>query len=140
MDRITVSLRATRATFGMCSLSMSPGSEVRIAFVGPPFGCPGFGSHVSMWLGPPFIQRRIIALAFAVLFASARAARSSIATKKALAPSWMKFRLFMGLVVQDELGRVEEGPHEILEGGGLRIARLAHAAERTGPLAVHDLG
>ena len=59
MDRITARSLERVARFGKCSLRNRPGVEVAIVLNGPPFGCSGFGSNVSVWLGPPFIQSRM---------------------------------------------------------------------------------
>src|SRR5579884_1574852 len=40
------------------------GTRVGIDLNVPPVALPGFGSNVSIWLGPPFIQRRMQAFAF----------------------------------------------------------------------------
>ena len=49
------------ACFGKCSQNETPGSFVGITPNGPRFwsGRSGFGSQVSIWLGPPAIQSRI---------------------------------------------------------------------------------
>ena len=68
---------AFAASLGRCSLIIKPGTAVLIALCGPAT-LPTFGSHVSMWLGPPFIQRRMTCFAFVCVFASfAYAARES---------------------------------------------------------------
>src|SRR6202795_3659502 len=47
------------AILGKCSLIWMPETAVSIALKGPPLACPGFRSKVSIWLGPPFIHRRM---------------------------------------------------------------------------------
>src|SRR5262249_47167093 len=61
----------TCASFGRCSLIRSPPIGVAVFLKGPPFLWPGLRSQVSVWLGPPAIQRTIHAL---VRFLSAAAA------------------------------------------------------------------
>ena len=51
-----------------------PGTAVSIALNGPPLAWPGFGSNVSIWLGPPVIQSRMHAF-LRVGSAAARPAR-----------------------------------------------------------------
>src|SRR5437016_617058 len=48
-----------RASFGRCSLMRIPLTEVSISLNGPPVGWPGLRSKVSIWLGPPVIQRKM---------------------------------------------------------------------------------
>ncbi len=57
MERMMAMCCAFRASFGKCSLMRMPGTEVWISRKGPPFACPGFRSKVSIWLGPPFMNR-----------------------------------------------------------------------------------
>ena len=38
---------------------MIPGTFVAISLKGPPLAWPGFRSNVSIWLGPPFIHKRM---------------------------------------------------------------------------------
>src|SRR5438132_6747517 len=47
------------AILGRCSLILMPGTAVAISLNGPPLTVPGFKSNVSIWLGPPFIHRRM---------------------------------------------------------------------------------
>ncbi len=47
------------ARFGRCSEMRRPGALVWISRNGPPFFVPGLRSKVSIWLGPPFIHRRM---------------------------------------------------------------------------------
>src|SRR5438876_3315562 len=47
------------AILGRCSLILMPGTAVEISLNGPPLLVPGFKSNVSIWLGPPFIHRRM---------------------------------------------------------------------------------
>src|SRR5579883_171229 len=50
---------ACLASLGRCSLNFMPGTVVAISLKGPPFLCPGLRSNVSIWLGPPFIHKRM---------------------------------------------------------------------------------
>ena len=68
------------ASFGRCSQSRTPGSFVAMVPNGPRFssGRFGFGSKVSIWLGPPVIQRRMTLLPLeAADFAMARCCNSA---------------------------------------------------------------
>src|SRR5947209_5466540 len=47
------------AILGRCSLILMLGTAVEISLKGPPLTVPGFKSNVSIWLGPPFIHRRM---------------------------------------------------------------------------------
>jgi hypothetical protein len=47
------------AQIGRCSETWIPRAAVGMALNSPPVFLPGFGSHVSIWLGAPCIQRRI---------------------------------------------------------------------------------
>ena len=76
----------------MCSLIVTPGTLVAIAFAGPAT-FPTFGSQVSMWLGPPFMYQKDRRLGSARARARARAApgaasasRSRIATTRQTQP------------------------------------------------------
>src|ERR1043165_296127 len=48
-----------RAMVGMCSQRWMPEALVSCALKGPLGDCPGLGSQVSMWLGPPASQSRM---------------------------------------------------------------------------------
>ncbi len=67
------------------------GARVLMARNGPPVERPGFGSNVSMWLGPPLSHKRMHALALGEGPGAASAgrdakARATSAPKNALAP------------------------------------------------------
>src|SRR6476659_6971199 len=69
------------AIFGRCSLISVPRALVSIGLNSPAPLLSGLRSRVSLWLGPPSIQRRMQRLAFAFELAgdsSARAARTFI--------------------------------------------------------------
>ena len=59
MLRMMAAWLVSWANFGKCSLMRMPGTEVWISRRGPPLTWPGFMSNVSVWLGPPFIHRRM---------------------------------------------------------------------------------
>src|SRR5947209_1480322 len=59
MPRMRAISLACRAIFGRCSEILTPGAAVAISLNGPPLAWPGFKSHRSMVLGPPFIHRRM---------------------------------------------------------------------------------
>ena len=59
IERMMASLSAMEAHLGMSSLKCTPGMAVGIDLKGPLVGVPGFGSHVSNWLGPPQSQSRM---------------------------------------------------------------------------------
>lgn len=63
-DRMIVNWSSIAACFGRCSQMIVPGSFVCVTPNGPRFmyGRSGFGSQVSMWLGPPAIHSRITLL------------------------------------------------------------------------------
>src|SRR5262249_20657825 len=50
---------ASLAILGKYSLIWMPGTSVSIGWNGPPWGCPGLRSKVSIWLGPPLIHSRM---------------------------------------------------------------------------------
>src|SRR5262245_56273013 len=77
MERMTASLSPCLASFGRCSLKRTPGAFVAISLNGPPLACPGLRSKVSIWLGPPFIHKRMHARLRCGSFAAASAMRSS---------------------------------------------------------------
>src|SRR5579875_1352379 len=62
---------------GRCSLNLMPGTVVAISLKGPPLAWPGFKSKVSIWLGPPFIHKRMQARLRSGLAAAAAARFSS---------------------------------------------------------------
>jgi hypothetical protein len=57
-ERITLSLSAIEACSGRCSVKKVPGTFVATVAKGLRISCgaSGFGSHMSMWLGPPESQ------------------------------------------------------------------------------------
>src|SRR5262249_62259116 len=59
MVRTTTIRLASRARRGMYSSKRIPGIAVGTVECGPALHCPGFGSQVSNWLGPPLIQTRM---------------------------------------------------------------------------------
>ena len=59
IERITAARSICLASLGRCSLIITPGADVAIALNGPPLACPGLGSKVSSWLGPPGIHSRM---------------------------------------------------------------------------------
>ena len=59
MLRTTFNLSAISAHWGMSDEKWTPGIFVGMLPNGPPLGRPGFGSHVSNWLGAPHSQRRM---------------------------------------------------------------------------------
>src|ERR1700733_6617791 len=50
---------ACLASFGKCGPTRMPGTDVWMGLNGPLLAWPGLGSNVSVWLGPPDIQRRM---------------------------------------------------------------------------------
>src|SRR5687767_9634065 len=101
-ERTTVSLSATAAVFGRCSLQRTPAAFVLISWKAPrmPSGASGLVSHMSMVAGPPASQTRMTLLAFALglsvpfSFALASAARKdgSDRPSRPAAPTWRKSR------------------------------------------------
>src|SRR5262245_25038861 len=63
-ERMSVKRSSRAAIFGRCSMMRTPGSFVVVTPNGPRFsiGRSGLGSQVSIWLGPPVIQRRMTLL------------------------------------------------------------------------------
>src|ERR1700722_2675090 len=59
MDRTIARWLASLAIREKCSLICMPGTLVWIGLKSPRLGCPGLGSKVSIWLGPPLIQSRM---------------------------------------------------------------------------------
>src|SRR5262245_56087920 len=81
MPRRTAAWFISLATSGRCWLISIPGALVLIGLNSPAPLLSGFRSSVSLWLGPPSLQRRMQRLAFAFGLAgdsSARAARTFI--------------------------------------------------------------
>src|SRR5258708_18480574 len=66
MLRMMASSLACWAIPGRCWLILMPGTDVSISVYGPPFLWPGLRSKVSIWLGPPGIQRRMHERCFCV--------------------------------------------------------------------------
>src|SRR5262249_8986053 len=64
------------ATFGKCSLISTPSAAVLIGLNSPAPLLSGLRSQVSLWLGPPSIQRRVHDLALPVPPAGAGLGRS----------------------------------------------------------------
>ena len=73
MPRSTASRSPCLASSGRCSPIFSPGAAA-ISLYGPPFSWPGFKSHKSMVLGPPFIHSRMQLFFGFALVASAASA------------------------------------------------------------------
>src|SRR5712692_4002683 len=65
MERISVALSICLASSGMTSLSEMPGTIDLIGLNSPRTfeGASGFGSQISMWLGPPWRKTRMTDLA-----------------------------------------------------------------------------
>lgn len=61
IERSRVSRSSSFACPGRCSVTWIPGWAVAIGANGLRIseGADGLGSHMSMWLGPPFIHRKI---------------------------------------------------------------------------------
>jgi hypothetical protein len=59
IERISATSFMILAVWSQPSAIEMPGTAVSMSFVSPPFLCPGLGSNVSSWLGPPAIQRRM---------------------------------------------------------------------------------
>jgi hypothetical protein len=59
IDRMIAMSFICPASLGRCCEILMPGAAVSIAWNGPPCACPGLGSNVSVWLGPPVIHRRM---------------------------------------------------------------------------------
>ena len=59
--RMIDSLSAMEACSGRCSVNCTPGSFVWIVPKGLRISCgaSGFGSHISIWLGPPESQNKM---------------------------------------------------------------------------------
>src|SRR6516165_3715130 len=68
---------ACLASLGRCGPKSIPGTAVAIGLYGPLLACPGLGSKVSVWLGPPDIQSRMHDLR-RLGFPAVSAARASI--------------------------------------------------------------
>src|SRR5262249_1419545 len=60
-----------------CSPTRTPAAAVSMALNCPPLGWPGFGSKVSVWLGPPLIQSRMQARLRSGLLTASRASAGS---------------------------------------------------------------
>src|SRR5262249_31979451 len=79
---------AWSAISGRCSENFAPLMRVSITLNSPPVFVPGLGSNVSMWLGPPFIQRRMQDLPrdflpVAIACAAARSCQEGMAALRA---------------------------------------------------------
>src|SRR6185436_1965341 len=85
-DRMSDRSFIPAAMRGRCSQIWIPRTAVSMALNGPFVSWPGFGSNVSMWLGPPSMKRTITALAFARAAAS-WAIRAGESDAAAVAPS-----------------------------------------------------
>src|SRR6185436_10731978 len=93
-------LSMMRALSGRCSLIRMPGTRVGIGRNSPrnSLGASGFGSHVSMWLGPPRIQRMMTELSrrggrpCRVSWASARRRSGSDSPIVPRSPAFRKLR------------------------------------------------
>src|SRR5579862_1866640 len=70
-----------RAMVGMCSQSWMPVALVLMGLNGPFVDCPGLGSQVSMWLGPPASQSRITESHLAMSFGPARTVARSMSIR-----------------------------------------------------------
>src|SRR5580700_4548419 len=71
------SLSARLASSGRCSENLTPATLVAVSLNGPPLAWPGLRSNVSIWLGPPFIHKRM----------QARFRLGSLALRRARFPS-----------------------------------------------------
>src|SRR5262245_3052308 len=150
---MTASLSACSARSGRCSENFAPLMRVSMALNSPPVFVPGLGSNVSMWLGPPFIQRRMQALPrpFLPVIAACSAARSCqagiAALRTAPRPLAMNDRrpnaddgpqqlrvlvMSVASMVRQEFAAVEECPVEVFVSlffGGAAAALLGEDAE-----------
>src|SRR5262245_49580999 len=106
---MTASLSACSATSGSCSENFAPLMRVSIALNSPPVFVPGLGSKVSMWLGPPFIQRRMQDLPrdFLPVEIACAAARSCQAGIEALRTAPRP------PAINDRRPNVDEGPQQL---------------------------
>ena len=77
IERMTARSLACLASLGKCGPSSIPGTADWMGLKGPLLAWPGLGSNVSVWLGPPDIQRRMHDLR-RLGCAAASAARASI--------------------------------------------------------------
>src|ERR1043166_2904053 len=100
MERTSANLSMRFAIFGSNSEIWMPGTLVEIGLK----LLLGFGSHVSMWLGPPSSQKRITALALPFGGESAAAAAESASRKesprKPSDPAVIKFRRVAGCCIR----------------------------------------
>src|SRR5262245_7642707 len=106
---MTASLSAWSATSGRCSENFTPLMRVSMALNSPPVFVPGLGSNVSMWLGPPFIQRRMqdlprVFLPAVIACAAARSCQVGIAALRA-APR--------PPAMNERRPKAEEGPRQL---------------------------
>src|SRR5258706_5941680 len=143
MDRIRENESASIAIRGRRSERSMPGTLVPIAPNSPPVARPGFGSKVSIWLGPPSIQRTMQARAFPGFRGSgSRSGKSEWCRWPSLAkpphPSASALRrlgrsagsLILASVVEVEFVRREERPEHFRERrpGIGRFARVPEAS------------
>src|SRR5262245_14992823 len=131
---MTASLSACSARSGRCSENFAPLIRVSIALNSPPVLVPGLGSNVSMWLGPPFIQRRRAEwrgrfCRLAIAWWAGRSWQAGMAVRRAaLRPPAMNDRrpnadegpqqlrvlvMSVASMVREEFAAVEEGPVEV---------------------------
>src|SRR5437868_13208580 len=76
MPRTTAAWCMSLDTFAQCSLISTPGALVLTGLKSPAPLLWDLRSSVSLWLGPPSIQRRMQCLAFALGLARVSAARA----------------------------------------------------------------
>src|SRR6185436_7888666 len=131
-DRMIDRSFISAATRGRCSQIWIPRAAVSIALNGPFVSWPGFGSNVSMWLGPPSMKRTITALAFARAAAS-WAIRAGESDAAAVAPRPIRRNERRSSshisVPRHEFRGIQQGPEDVLVDPG-SVARLADARQQ----------
>src|SRR6185503_1062332 len=136
-DRMSDRSFIPAAMRGRCSQIWIPRTAVSMALKGPFVSWPGFGSNVSMWLGPPSMKRTITALAFARAPASC-AIRAGEIDAAAVAPSPIRRNERRSSshmsVPRHEFRGIQQGPEEVLVDPG-SVAGLADARQERLALA-----
>src|SRR5690242_15491862 len=123
MERTSANLSMRFAIFGSSSETRIPATFVEIGLK----LLFGFGSQVSMWLGPPSSQNRMTAFAFplgeAPVSAAAESACRSERPRKPSDPAVIKVRRVAGccidppLVILREFAGADQGPDELAQSG-----------------------
>src|SRR6185503_4050607 len=135
-DRMIDRSFISAAMRGRCSQTWIPRTAVSIALNGPFVSCPGLGSKVSMWLGPPSMKRTITDLAFARAASCARSPGAIEAAALAPRPMRRNERRSSSHISmpRHEFRGIQQGPEDVLVDPG-SVAGLADARQERLALA-----